>query len=405
MNIPCDRRIDCPGDDSPIRNYSAEGPDSRLFCEMGFYAGIPRIGECWERTGCAQLACSLVSTADAELQAYNASLDCTISTWSTPSCPPADPGIPPVIPTPETPPRDPVLLYRNFEQTCTKYCDSGEPVSYTVPAGTYLARSQLEADTEASTEACVRAQELLNQSDCMGCCDQVAEILSILQGSGAGAPVFFGTFPLGEESSVYQGQVLVRGSLPMTFSIVSGSLPTGTYLNTSTGLISGSPIGGNYTFTLKAENLYGSTTQEFSIAIVGLVPLFSSVPDNISSGYPAGVCIQVDQGSPDCTFFYANNSYPTPNPVVHTIASIGPQGDYPSSYEGTPPITYSFEHISGFPSKTTIVPSGMSIDPNTGYWTGSPNAPIEGDGLYYVNMVATNSWGTCKVPTVLYQAS
>lgn len=387
MNIPCDRRIDCPGDDSPIRNYSAEGPDSRLFCEMGFYAGTPRIGDCWERTGCAELACSLVSVADAELQAYNASLDCTISTWSTPSCPPADPGIPPVIPTPETPPRDPVLLYRNFEQTCTKYCDSGEPVSYTVPAGTYLARSQLEADTEASTEACVRAQELLNQSDCMGCCDQVAEILSILQGSGTGAPVFAGSNPpSGQELSYYGGQIVASGLRPIAYTLESGSIPTGTSLNGSTGLISGaSPTAGTYTFTIRATNTLGSATQEFEVFIDGRTPLFEYPFPGTPPGNPF----------PYYTlewYFYAQVLY-VPSIWTGTFATYTPTGLYSGGSFGSSPVTWSL---------TGTLPDGLTFNTSNGNFVGFPTNPAQLNILYTFYITATNAYGSLTRGFQLY---
>ncbi len=384
MNIPCDRRIDCPGDDSPIRNYSAEGPDSRLFCEMGFYAGIPRIGECWERTGCAQVACSLVSSEAAELEAYNASLECAISTWSTPSCPPDPAGIPPTVPPPQEPPREPVSLYRNTAQTCTVYCDSGEPVSYTVPAGTYLSRSQLEADTDAYTEACARAQELLNQSDCMGCCDQVAEILSILQGSGTGAPVFAGSNPgSGIELSYYGEQIVAAGLRPIAYTLESGSIPTGTTLNGSTGLISGSsPVAGTYTFTIRATNTLGSATQEFTIYIAGLAP---------SLVYPVPGAYGLDPVISDNLIFFFEgtdvmqqySAYAARPGWTGTVATFAPIGSYTGGYLGTQPITYS---VSG------SLPDGITIDASTGALAGIPT--LASASYYQLVFRASNAYGS-----------
>lgn len=380
MNIPCDRRIDCPGDDSPIRNYSAEGPDSRLFCEMGFYAGIPRIGECWERTGCAQVACSLVSSEAAELEAYNASLECAISTWSTPSCPPDPTGIPPTVPPPQEPPREPVSLYRNTAQTCTVYCDSGEPVSYTVPAGTYLSRSQLEADTDAYTEACARAQELLNQSDCMGCCDQVAEILSILQGSGTGAPVFAGSNPpSGTELSYYGGQIIASGLRPIAYTLESGSIPTGTTLNGSTGLISGaSPTAGTYTFTIRATNTLGSATQEFTIFINGLAPSLywpvhgAELTESVSAD-DVLLCVTTSD-----LLASSNSSW------SGTTTTFLPVGFYSGGYVGTPTVSYSC---------VGTLPTGMTYNTVTGAFIGSPTDIGQIGIMFPITLTATNSYG------------
>lgn len=57
-----------------------------------------------------------------------------------------------------------------------------------------------------------------------------------------------------------------------TFSITSGSLPTGLSLNTSTGEISGTPIedAGTFTFTLKAEDNHASCSQQFTITVPGV---------------------------------------------------------------------------------------------------------------------------------------
>src|ERR1019366_3748662 len=59
------------------------------------------------------------------------------------------------------------------------------------------------------------------------------------------------------------------GTSPYTFSLLSGSLPTGTSLNTSTGVISGTPSAiGTFSFTIKAVDALGNYgTTNFSIAV------------------------------------------------------------------------------------------------------------------------------------------
>jgi len=59
------------------------------------------------------------------------------------------------------------------------------------------------------------------------------------------------------------------GTAPYTYSVISGSLPTGTSLNSSSGVISGTPTAtGTFTFSIKSldANSY-SGTQSFSITI------------------------------------------------------------------------------------------------------------------------------------------
>ncbi|TXH43063.1 MAG: hypothetical protein E6Q97_34600 [Desulfurellales bacterium] len=200
--------------------------------------------------------------------------------------------------------------------------------------------------------------------------------------------MFTGTLPPGDETSIYQGQIQARGVLPIAFSVISGSLPTGTSLNSSTGLIIGNPIGGNYTFVIKAENVYGSVTQEFSVSIVGISPLFTY--DTLLYGV-------VD--NPDCT---------TDLITAIPYSDIGPTGSNVGSYLGTPPITWSWEQDSPIDPVANFVsgiPDGISVDPSTGKLSGFPNNDAQipntgfgNYGLFSVKIRGTNAWGTYVYP-------
>ena len=55
-----------------------------------------------------------------------------------------------------------------------------------------------------------------------------------------------------------------------SYSVVSGSLPTGISLNTSTGAVTGTPtVVGPYSFTIRATNSYGSVDASFSWTVNG----------------------------------------------------------------------------------------------------------------------------------------
>lgn len=67
--------------------------------------------------------------------------------------------------------------------------------------------------------------------------------------------------------------VATTGGLTVTYSVISGSLPTGLSLNSSTGEISGTASGvadynsSTYNFTLRAANAAGNDDRAFSITI------------------------------------------------------------------------------------------------------------------------------------------
>jgi len=72
----------------------------------------------------------------------------------------------------------------------------------------------------------------------------------------------------------YSTTVVTDSPQAVTYSIVSGSLPTGISLNSTTGEISGTPSGVSdfvsnvvSTFTIRAENLFGFSDREFNIRV------------------------------------------------------------------------------------------------------------------------------------------
>lgn len=85
----------------------------------------------------------------------------------------------------------------------------------------------------------------------------------------------------GTTGASYSETISVQGGTsPYTFAVASGSLPAGTSLNTSTGVISGTPTGAaTYTFAISAtdaHSLIGTTS--FSITIAA--PSVSGAPNS-----------------------------------------------------------------------------------------------------------------------------
>ena len=76
------------------------------------------------------------------------------------------------------------------------------------------------------------------------------------------------SLPNGTVGTAYSQTLAATGSDTSTWSIESGSLPAGLSLNESTGEITGTPTAaGTSTFTVKANNNYGSDSKSLSITI------------------------------------------------------------------------------------------------------------------------------------------
>lgn len=153
----CPDKITCPGTDSPVLNLSSEAVDFPNFFSIYFGQFTPDLGTDFGTDGCVSVATSPDSLESANLQAAVDSLFCTTGTWTPPTFPPP-PGPPifppPIIPPPPPPPLpDPVPpppgYFGNTAQTATQTCINGQSVSFTVPADTFTAPTQSEADAIA----------------------------------------------------------------------------------------------------------------------------------------------------------------------------------------------------------------------------------------------------------------
>lgn len=92
------------------------------------------------------------------------------------------------------------------------------------------------------------------------------------------------SFDNGVVGQDYSEFLSALGSAPSSWSVVSGKLPAGLNLNSSTGEISGNPSSpGTYPFTVKATNNAGSDTKSLSVVISSKNP---ASLDNLSKNDP-----------------------------------------------------------------------------------------------------------------------
>ena len=155
------------------------------------------------------------------------------------------------------------------------------------------------------------------------------------------------SLPGGTVGTAYYQALSATGATPITWSIYNGNLPSGLSLNSSTGVISGTPTVANaYNFTVMAQNSGGYATKSLSIGIIA----------NIVA------------------------------PVITTTSL--PNGNAGTAYSqalsatGTTPITWSVN--SG------ALPTGLSLNSSTGVVSGTPTTA----GTYNFTIKATNSAGS-----------
>lgn len=148
------------------------------------------------------------------------------------------------------------------------------------------------------------------------------------------------------QGAAFSQALTVDGTPPFTFSVVTGSLPAGLSLNSTSGLISGTPsAAGSYSFTIQAANAVGSDTQAFSGTVTS-----SAVAPNITTTSLSSLTQGVS--------------------FSQTIAATG-----------TSPLAWTIS--------AGTLPAGLSLNSSTGAITGTPT----GTGSYSFTVQATNSAG------------
>ena len=155
------------------------------------------------------------------------------------------------------------------------------------------------------------------------------------------------SLPAGEIDIEYSAILSATGTTPITWSINSGALPDGLTLNAETGEISGIPTIVNiFSFSVKASNRNGEDTGDFQIEIIP-----EALPPSITT-------VSLPDGISGTAYF-------------QTLTATG-----------STPITWSIE--SG------ALPTGLSINSNTGVISGIPNVAND----FYFTVMATNSVGS-----------
>jgi len=152
------------------------------------------------------------------------------------------------------------------------------------------------------------------------------------------------SLPNGALTVAYNATLSASGQTPITWSVLTGSLPNGISLNTNTGQLTGTPTTlGVSNFSIQAENSIGTDVRTYTITTYQLPAITTT-----SFGY----------------------------------ARLGSNYSVQLNATGTTPITYAI--TSG------QLPGGLSLDGQTGIISGTPNTT----GLFNFTVVATNIAGS-----------
>ncbi len=254
--------------------------------------------------------------------------------------------------------------------------------------------------------------------------------------TGASPPTITTTTPpAGEAGAPYSYQLAATGgTLPYTWSVSSGALPANVTLNSSTGLISGTPSAtGTFNVTVKVtDNLGNSATAPISIVINAGPTVTSATLPNGTVGVFYTTTVSATGGTTPYTWALASGSLPTSltlntstgvisgtptasgtfnfslkvtdhlgsvSPAVNFSITIGtgvtittttpPAGEVGAAYSyqlaasgGTPPYTWSIS--SG------ALPGNVTLSTSTGLISGTPSAA----GTFGFTVKVTDNGGT-----------
>lgn len=256
-----------------------------------------------------------------------------------------------------------------------------------------------------------------------GCAPWPTSLTAITNHLVASPPTISGTMINGAIGSAYSQFPYTTGS--PTFALVSGVLPTGLTLNTTTGEVGGSPTaGGSWTFSIKATNPYGSDTSSFTIGVPGKAPTITgALPDApVSVAYSAIVtttdspAVTLTSGTlPSGLFLDSSNGHVHGTPTVigtstfsltatnvygaasqaftiaignvPTLSGSFPNGTIGTAYSRTISVTGS---PTGYAITTGSLPPGLSLGSTSGAISGTPTATSSST----FTITATNQFGS-----------
>lgn len=246
------------------------------------------------------------------------------------------------------------------------------------------------------------------------------------------APVITSSLTANATSGAPFTYTITANNLPASFNATG--LPTGLSINTTTGLISGTPVvamGGPVNVTISATNATNTDSKILVLTVSLNPPTFTSATTasgnatqaftfNVTAsdfptsyaatGLPPGLTINtttgVISGTPTTPGVYnvmltaTNGSGSTPQTLTITINLLAPVVTSAGTASGTvsTPFTYQIT-ASNLPASfnATGLPPGLSVNTATGLISGTPTT----NGTFNTTISATNATNTGTQPLVI----
>jgi len=307
-----------------------------------------------------------------------------------------------------------------YTQTITA---SGSTTSYTyaVASGTLPAGLTLNASTgvvSGTPTTPISSNVTLRATDANGCAGTLAVTFAISCPVITVAPT---TLALGTVGSAYLQTVTASGgSSSYVFAVSSGTLPAGLTLNSSTGVISGTPVTSNTSgtsITISATDSFNcSGTKNYNLQVCPVITLSPATLPTPTVGTAYSQTISSSGGAASYTYTLASGSLPawatlssagvlsgTPNnttaatftvkatdaygctgtlaytvtPVCPTITiaqSSLPQGTMGTAYSQTLTASGGIAPYSTWTITAGTLPTGLTLNASTGVVSGTPTA-------------------------------